>query len=204
MMPIECFGVGVFLAFEMQRSTFLAIPMKPIKTTTIVLCLLFSLSARASDPIRPDPKKTPGAVFNNVTIEQITQKGYANVLNGGVRHVPDKVRRAVYIAYFGSVPETGHGGARGERRSGDYEVDHLISLELGGSNEAANLWPQSYLTHPWNSRVKDRLEDWMAASLRHTLTDQGHDAATALLKAYQHEIATDWIAAYKKYISAHP
>ena len=134
-----------------------------MKTTLICLILLWSLSLQASDPIRPDPAKTPGDVFTNVTIEQITQKGYANVLHGGVRHVPEKVRRTVFIAYFGFVPETGHGGSTGGRHSGDYEVDHLISLELGGSNDGKNLWPQSYLTCPWNSRVKDRLEDWMAA-----------------------------------------
>ena len=41
----------------------------------------------------------------------------------------------------------------------EYEVDHLISLELGGSNSIRNLWPQSYLTQPWNAHVKDRLEN---------------------------------------------
>jgi hypothetical protein len=42
---------------------------------------------------------------------------------------------------------------------GEFEVDHLISLELGGSNSIRNLWPQSYRTQPWNARVKDRVEN---------------------------------------------
>jgi len=172
----------------------------------IFLTLLFSfpLSVLATDPILPDPTLTPGAVFTNVTVEQITQKGYANVINGGVRNVPTSVRHAAFVEYFKSVPPSGHAQGNGPRRSGDYEVDHLISLELGGSNDIKNLWPESYFSVPWNSHVKDRLEDWMAASVRHTLKDQGHDAATALLKQYQHEISTDWIAAYQKYISTSP
>jgi hypothetical protein len=52
--------------------------------------------------------------------------------------------------------------------------------------------------------VKDKLEDRMAANVRHELERHGHDAATALLKQYQQEIATDWVAAYHKYVSRIP
>jgi hypothetical protein len=38
-----------------------------------------------------------------------------------------------------------------------YEVDHLVSLELGGSNALTNLWPEYYYD-PWGARTKDRLE----------------------------------------------
>jgi len=34
---------------------------------------------------------------------------------------------------------------------------NLIPLSLGGSNRQKNLWPQSGITEPWNSHVKDRL-----------------------------------------------
>ena len=69
-------------------------------------------------------------------------------------------------------------------------MDHLISLELGGSNSIKNLWPQSYETQPWNAHVKDALEN----ELHDEVCSGRLDLATA-----QHDIATDWIAAYKKY-----
>ena len=160
----------------------------------LISAFCFQFSAFSSDPVRPDPKLTPGDWLKDVTVEQITQRGYANKLNGGARHVTTAEKRQVFINYFGSVPAC----------PGNYEIDHLISLELGGSNDIKNLWPQSYLTTPWNSRVKDRLEDWMAARVRHSLASAGHGAATALLAQYQREIASDWIAAYQKYLGSLP
>jgi hypothetical protein len=73
----------------------------------------------------------------------------------------------------------------------EYEVDHLISLELGGSNDISNLWPQSYVTSPWNAHVKDKLENKL-----HALVCSGQ----LDLKTAQQEISHDWVAAYKKYL----
>jgi hypothetical protein len=71
-----------------------------------------------------------------------------------------------------------------------YEVDYLIPSDLGGSGDPRNLWPQPYNAGTWNARVKDALED----RLRSMVCSGALDLATA-----QHEIAVDWIAAYKKY-----
>ena len=74
-------------------------------------------------------------------------------------------------------------------------MDHLIPLSLGGSNSIPNLWPQSYHTTPWNAHVKDVLEVRL-----HNLVCNGKvDLQTA-----QHEIATNWIKAYQKYIAESP
>jgi len=133
----------------------------------------------------PNSKLTPGEVVN-VPIERLCQKGY---VTSSARNIPETVKRYVFMTYFHSIP-----------KMGDYEMDHLISLELGGANTIENLWPQSYNTSPWNAHVKDRLEDHMAEMVHQCLKQSGPAAATALLKRFQHEIATDWIAAYKRYM----
>ncbi len=70
--------------------------------------------------------------------------GYAS----RVRAVPAAVKKQAYASYGIT-----------QHAPGEYEVDHLISLELGGSNSIKNLWPQSYKTKPWNAYVKDQLEN---------------------------------------------
>ena len=94
-------------------------------------------------PIRPDSVMTPGAVLE-VSDTDVCTPGYSS----RVRHVTAETKREVYADYGVTV-----------HAPGDYEVDHLISLEIGGSNSIKNLWPESYLTQPWNARVKDKLEN---------------------------------------------
>jgi hypothetical protein len=73
----------------------------------------------------------------------------------------------------------------------NYALDYLITPALGGSDSIQNLWPQPY-SSTWNSHVKDQLEDHL-----HELVCQGKvQLATA-----QSDIATDWIAAYKRYFN---
>jgi hypothetical protein len=75
-------------------------------------------------------------------------------------------------------------------RANDYEIDYLIAPGLGGAEDLHNLWPQPYTSHTWNASVKDALEERL-----HQLVCSGN----LDLRAAQHDIATDWIAAYKKY-----
>ena len=70
-----------------------------------------------------------------------------------------------------------------------YQLDYLITPELGGSDDIHNLWPEPYSATSWNANVKDALEDHL-----HDEVCQGRlPLATA-----QEEIAADWIAAYKR------
>jgi hypothetical protein len=73
----------------------------------------------------------------------------------------------------------------------EYELDYLITPELGGTADPRNLWPERYAPGPWNARVKDDLE-----RLLPQLVCQGSvDLATA-----QRAIADNWIVAYKRYL----
>jgi len=99
----------------------------------LILFLFASLSVAAADsPLVPDPAKTPGDVLTTDT-DTICAKGYTSI----VRDVPEALKNQIYRSY-GIL----------ERKAGEYEIDHLVSLELGGSNSARNLWPQSYETKP--------------------------------------------------------
>src|SRR5215475_6927950 len=143
------------------------------------ICDNFWRSAKPPTPILPDPKLTPGDTFD-VTPEDVCVPGYAKK----VRAVPAWLKRRAYAEYGIT-----------QYKTGDYEVDHLIPLSLGGSNSIRNLWPQSTKTSLWNSYVKDALERKL-----HKLVCAGQlDLQTA-----QREIASDWIEAYKKYVRTSP
>jgi hypothetical protein len=142
----------------------------------LLLALTQVVFAQQPTPIVPDPNLTPGSTFN-VTAQDVCISGYTKK----VRNVPAEMKREVYREY--SI--TSH-------ESGDYEVDHLIPLELGGSNSIKNLWPESHRTLPWNAQVKDRLEGKL-----HELVCSGQ----LDLKTAQQAIALNWIEAYKLYVS---
>ncbi len=119
----------------------------------------------------PDSACTPGAIFAGATKEQICTSGYAK----SVRDVPDEEKAQVYAEYGIS-----------SHRPGEYEVDHLVSLELGGSNDIANLWPEAASPRP-GYHEKDRYENY--------LHDQVCSGESSLAEA-QHRIATDWLRAW--------
>ncbi len=73
-----------------------------------------------------------------------------------------------------------------------YELDYLITPELGGATDARNLWPQRYSSSLWNARVKDELESLLPRLVCRGAVD---------LETAQREMAVDWIAAYKKYFN---
>jgi len=121
----------------------------------------------------PDSDCTPGAVFSDVTKDDICVPGYSSK----VRNVPDSEKNQVYAEY-GVASHT----------TGEYEVDHLISLELGGSNDIANLWPEPAEPRP-GFHEKDKVENY--------LHDQVCSGAMTLQDA-QAIIATNWLEVYPR------
>lgn len=93
-----------------------------------------------------------------------------------MRNVPESVKEKVYAEY----------GIR-TRTRGQYEVDHLVPLEGGGSNSIANLFPQP--ARPAGGgpgfHEKDQLENRM------------HDrvcAGSLDLRSAQRQVAKNWVA----------
>jgi len=76
-------------------------------------------------------------------------------------------------------------------KTGDFEEDHLISLEIGGNpTSSLNLWPEAY-AGVYGARLKDQLENKL-----HELVCSGQIA----LKVAQEAIALNWITAYGQYV----
>jgi len=122
----------------------------------------------------PEHELTPGAT-RSVAISDVCSMPHEEV----VREVSPSIREEVFKKYKIMNAKTG-----------EYEIDFLIAPGLGGTEDIHNLWPQPYKLQTWNASVKDDLEERL-----HQLVCSGDlDLSTA-----QHDIATDWIAAYKKY-----
>jgi hypothetical protein len=122
----------------------------------------------------PDPACTPGVILPAATKDQICVSGYSTT----VRNVSTSEKDAVYAEY-GITSHT----------TGAYEVDHLISLELGGSNDIGNLWPEAASPVP-GFHQKDTFENTL-----HSEVCNG----TITLALAQQEISTNWL----QYYSAH-
>lgn len=124
---------------------------------------------------RPDPTCTPGSYDPSVTQADlqttICKSGYTTTVRPSSSQT-DKAKKTLYGDYGVSI---GTGS----------ELDHLVSLELGGSNDVANLWPEvGKIPNP-----KDKVENAL------------HDAVCSgkvTLVAAQQAIASDWTTAEQK------
>jgi hypothetical protein len=150
-----------------------------------ILCVTPICAALGGTSDLPDPKLTPGVTRADVTAADLCPVAHTPAL----RNVPESEKMAVYRSY-GILPHQGYCAV-----DQGCEVDHLISLELGGANDQGNLWPEPYSGTPWNAHVKDKLENRL-----HALVCAG----TVSLSDAQSAIATDWIAAYRQYIGPDP
>lgn len=134
----------------------------------------------ASDPqsFLPDSNCTPGVVDNRVSQENISaticKGGYTQTVRPPVSYTNTLKRQ--------QLEEYGYE----DTNMKDYEEDHLISLELGGSpDDPKNLWPEP---HP-SFNEKDKVENYL-----HEKVCSGEITLTEAQK----EISTNWYEIYKK------
>jgi len=118
----------------------------------------------------PDLACTPGAILTTNT-SVVCTTGYTKT----VRNVSTATKKKVFAEY--GIPYSQHS---------NYEVDHLISLELGGGNDISNLWPESYLIRN-GSLIKDTFENYL-----HSQVCKGK----ITIQEAQAEISGNWLKYY--------
>jgi hypothetical protein len=145
-----------------------------LTTAATIIGLLTATSVCAFENL-PDKNLTGGSVR---TADHDAACGHAKESRGRM----NTVRRDEILRRYGLRPGT----------HPDYQIDHLIPLCLGGSDDPSNLWPQPKrsIEDKWNADAKDRLERLMCRMV----CDGQIDIAAA-----QEAFATDWIAAYHAY-----
>lgn len=101
---------------------------------------------------------------------------------GTVRNVEESTKKQV-CAEYGQTGCPSH----------DFEIDHLISIEIGGSNDIKNLWPQPKSTRGViGFEDKDKVEN----ELHRMVCDPNHSLP---LKTAQRCISQDWYSCAVKY-----
>jgi hypothetical protein len=121
----------------------------------------------------PDPRCTPGSIDPHVTQADIRSTICKAGWTSTVRPPESQTERFKYdVAY------PAYRTPQSERT----ELDHLVPLELGGSNDATNLWPE----YPPSPNPKDKVEDALNAAVC--------DGRVSLVAA-QDAIAADWMTA---------
>jgi hypothetical protein len=129
----------------------------------------------------PDRRCSPGAYYSRLTTAILCADGFST---GRIRNVPDAEKHAVEVEY-GLAP-------RAYGRT--LEIDHIVPLELGGSNSIANLFPERAAGGA-GYHGKDRLENKL-----HALVCTGEVA----LRTAQRQIAADWLRLYTRVYGVKP
>ena len=165
-------GVAAWLAGGSRGQT-VSRPATGVARTVLLAPRTRTQSCRRGP--KPDRRCSPGAYYSGLTPGVICSSGFRT---SAVRNVPQSEKFAVEREYGMAPAYYGR----------SMEIDHIVSLELGGSNDVANLFPEPG-SGPANYHVKDRLENRL-----HDLVCSGAIG----LRVAQRGIARDWEALYRR------
>ena len=128
----------------------------------------------------PDPNCTPGAFNPTMTIDVLRDRSFTTRCIRDAATTSEE-KRTTYTWYDLELP------AHNSGESQVCELDHLISLELGGADTLDNIWPQcgpDGASLPQRFfKEKDTVENFLAMQVREGRMD---------LSQAQKAIATDW------------
>lgn len=167
-----------------------ATPPIPVTSSPVVVTVTVAPSGVPSTDSQflPDPQLTPGALNSAVTQDTIQSTicvpGYSSSIRPPVSYTDAlKVKQLADPAY----------GDTADQNTANYEEDHFIPLAVGGNpTSEKNLWPQPRNTSPYNAGVKDTLEYTLYKDVC---------AGSVSLSVAQAAITTDWVQAYRDYVS---
>lgn len=111
----------------------------------IRFCAILAIALALIAPLRAqelDPQKTPGVVVIT-DVKKICRTTWGK----DERHVSTSMKKKVCLAY----------GIRSGCPGKKYEIDHLVSRELGGADDVRNLWPEPIA----EAHKKDRVENFL-------------------------------------------
>ena len=159
--------------------------------STVVLAAALSTTNNqvSTDWILPNSKVTPGSINPDVTQANIQStictSGFTATIRPSVSYTNKIKQQEISVggAYYSESVVFGND-------LGNYELDHLISLELGGNpTDVKNLWMQPYDGN--NAHKKDALE----TTLKRLVC-----AGNITLRNAQKAIAKNWVKAYNEYV----
>ena len=185
--PFSPKAIGLLLALAasifaltsnyLAENRYRAAPLKTLSPTPALTSPATTSACRSAGGL-PDPACTPGATDPRVTQTDIRQticvQGYTRAVRPPLSVTEPLKRRAMARYNDTGSPK-------------DYELDHLIPLELGGHPDSElNLWPEAYSPSP-GAHEKDKVENYLRQQVCLGLIP---------LAQAQQEIATNWLAIY--------
>jgi len=152
---------------------------KPLTTVTLPPSRKCKTKKKNGFPL-PDPSCTPGAINETLTVEVMTMKHFKTDCVRDQATSAEK-KHQTYTWYKITKPANNTG------KNQVCELDHLVSLELGGADTLDNIWPQcgpskAVLNARYFKR-KDAVENFLAGEVRN---------GKITLAEAQKRIALDW------------
>jgi hypothetical protein len=175
--------IGGFLYYFNKQQVTKNVSLTSAPTATVSPTFASSSKCHAiqvnpTDPqaFLPDPLCTPGEINPDVTNDNlqttICKSGYTQTIRPPVSYT-NKLKKQQIVDY-----------GYQDIKMGDYEEDHFISLELGGSpSDPKNLWPEPHASY----NEKDKVENYLHSEIC--------SGKITLLEA-QEEITKNWYTIY--------
>jgi hypothetical protein len=138
----------------------------------------------------PDSSLTPGAIDPCVHAKDICAEG---TTTKGRRTTTAKQKKEALDSYLAKYPSykdvITKDQVHGQDGEGFFEIDHVISLEIGGADDPKNLWPEPFQLETAGAADKDRIEHHSKPEMCDLLTAKGEEAADEFLALIQRAIS---------------